>query len=100
MVIKEAAINTTVSTATPTAMVQADLPSKKKGRCGREECKKRLGLTSVECRCGTVYCAEHRYTEKHNCTFDYKAAARDAIAKANTRVASEKLQKLLEFHFS
>lgn len=69
MVIKEAA-NATVSTTTPTApaMVHADLPSKKKGRCGQEE----LGLTAVEWRCSNVYCAKHRYSDIHNCMFDYK----------------------------
>ena len=61
-------------------------------RCGA--CNKRVGLTGFECRCGDVFCATHRYTDKHDCQFDYRAAGRDAIAKANPVVKAEKLDKI------
>jgi len=43
---------------------------KVKRRCG--VCKKKIGLTGFECRCGNLYCGIHRYSDKHDCTFDYK----------------------------
>ncbi|KAJ0987055.1 hypothetical protein J5N97_005411 [Dioscorea zingiberensis] len=46
-------------------------------------CKKRVGLTGFNCRCGNIFCAVHRYSDKHSCPFDYRMAARDAIARAN-----------------
>ncbi|KAL3689828.1 hypothetical protein R1sor_016137 [Riccia sorocarpa] len=46
-------------------------------------CKKRVGLTGFPCRCGNTFCSLHRYSDKHSCSFDYKTAGRDAIAKAN-----------------
>jgi len=61
-------------------------------RCG--SCNKRVGLTGFECRCGNVFCATHRYSDKHECQFDYRAAGRDAIAKANPVVKAEKLEKI------
>ncbi|GLT78792.1 hypothetical protein SLA2020_503170 [Shorea laevis] len=57
-------------------------------------CKKRVGLTGFKCRCGDLFCASHRYSDKHDCPFDYRTAARDAIAKANPVVKAEKLDKI------
>ncbi|KAL8170861.1 hypothetical protein V2J09_022665, partial [Rumex salicifolius] len=57
-------------------------------------CKKRVGLTGFNCRCGHLFCATHRYSDKHECPFDYRSVARDAIAKANPVVKAEKLNKI------
>ncbi|KAL6560501.1 Zinc finger A20 and AN1 domain-containing stress-associated protein 8 [Orobanche gracilis] len=61
-------------------------------RCGT--CKKRVGLTGFTCRCGSVFCSVHRYSDKHECTFDYRTAGQEAIAKANPVVKAEKLDKI------
>lgn len=57
-------------------------------------CRKRVGLTGFNCKCGNLFCAAHRYSDKHDCPFDYKNAGRDAIAKANPVVVAEKLNKI------
>jgi hypothetical protein len=57
-------------------------------------CKKRVGLTGFECRCGNLFCSSHRYSDKHSCPFDYKTAGRDAIAKANPVVKADKVNKI------
>lgn len=61
-------------------------------RCA--SCKKRVGLTGFSCRCGNFFCAAHRYSDKHDCSFDYRTAAQNAIAKANPVVKMEKLDKI------
>ncbi|TQE11896.1 hypothetical protein C1H46_002530 [Malus baccata] len=61
-------------------------------RCGT--CRKRVGLTGFSCRCGDLFCAVHRYSDKHKCPYDYRTAAQDAIAKANPVVKAEKLDKI------
>ncbi|CAA0829894.1 Zinc finger A20 and AN1 domain-containing stress-associated protein 2 [Striga hermonthica] len=61
-------------------------------RCA--SCRKRVGLTGFNCKCGFLYCSVHRYADKHECTFDYRAAGRDAIAKANPIIKAEKLDKI------
>ncbi|KAL5566608.1 hypothetical protein UlMin_029772 [Ulmus minor] len=61
-------------------------------RCS--SCNKRVGLTGFNCRCGNLFCAVHRYSDKHACPYDYRTAARDAIAKANPVVKAEKLDKI------
>lgn len=57
-------------------------------------CRKRVGLTGFNCRCGNLFCAVHRYSDKHGCPIDYRTAAQDAIAKANPVVKAEKLDKI------
>ncbi|XP_073150890.1 zinc finger A20 and AN1 domain-containing stress-associated protein 8-like [Henckelia pumila] len=57
-------------------------------------CRKRVGLTGFSCRCGHMFCSVHRYSDKHDCQFDYRIAAQDAIAKANPVVKAEKLDKV------
>ncbi|XP_076946954.1 zinc finger A20 and AN1 domain-containing stress-associated protein 4-like [Bidens hawaiensis] len=57
-------------------------------------CRKRVGLTGFNCKCGDLFCSVHRYSDKHECTFDYRGAGRDAIAKANPVVKAEKLDKI------
>ncbi|MED6168826.1 Zinc finger A20 and AN1 domain-containing stress-associated protein 8 [Stylosanthes scabra] len=61
-------------------------------RCS--SCNKRVGLTGFNCRCGSLFCSVHRYSDKHNCPFDYRIAGQDAIAKANPIVKAEKLDKI------
>ncbi|XP_020549780.1 zinc finger A20 and AN1 domain-containing stress-associated protein 8-like isoform X2 [Sesamum indicum] len=57
-------------------------------------CRKRVGLTGFGCRCGNMFCAVHRYSDKHECPFDYRSAGQEAIAKANPIVKAEKLDKI------
>ncbi|XP_030513979.1 zinc finger A20 and AN1 domain-containing stress-associated protein 5-like [Rhodamnia argentea] len=61
-------------------------------RCGF--CRKRVGLTGFKCKCGETFCSVHRYSDKHECVFNYKTAGRDAIAKANPVVKADKIEKI------
>ncbi|KAK4772729.1 hypothetical protein SAY86_014504 [Trapa natans] len=61
-------------------------------RCG--SCNKKVGLsTGFKCRCGVIFCQTHRYPESHGCTFDFKAAGREAIAGANPLVKADKVER-------
>ncbi|KAL9233646.1 hypothetical protein vseg_008614 [Gypsophila vaccaria] len=57
-------------------------------------CRKRVGLTGFRCRCGDLFCAEHRYSDRHDCSFDYKSAGRVAIARENPVVRAPKILKV------
>uniref|UniRef100_A0A0D9VDB3 AN1-type domain-containing protein n=1 Tax=Leersia perrieri TaxID=77586 RepID=A0A0D9VDB3_9ORYZ len=72
----------------------AAVPKVKEGPNRCATCRKRVGLTGFNCRCGNMYCALHRYSDKHECQFDYRTAGRNAIAKANPVVKAEKLDKI------
>ena len=53
-------------------------PSKKRKkkepkRCQHKDCKKKLGLVKINCKCELFFCPNHRAPTSHNCTYDYKA---------------------------
>ncbi|NWV03107.1 ZFAN5 protein, partial [Ptilonorhynchus violaceus] len=70
----------------------AELPKPKKNRCFT--CRKKVGLTGFDCRCGNLFCGLHRYSDKHNCPYDYKAEAAAKIRKENPVVVAEKIQRI------
>ena len=65
---------------------------KKKNRCAT--CNKKVGLTAISCRCGGLYCAIHRYSDRHDCTFDYRQLGAEQIRRNNPVVIGEKIRKI------
>lgn len=65
---------------------------KKKNRC--QSCKKKVGLTGFTCRCGGLFCSIHRYSDKHDCSFDYKAMGAEEISKSNPVIVAQKVAKI------
>ena len=65
---------------------------KQKRRC--LVCKKKVGLTAISCRCGGLFCSIHRYSDKHDCDFDYKAMGKKEISEANPVVKAKKIDKI------
>merc|ERR1712150_194842 len=90
------------STASPlaTALVEDKLqdsektseeqPEKKvKRKCFT--CKKKLGLLGFNCRCKNIFCSLHRYSDKHDCNFDYKTLGAEEIRKNNKLIVAQKV---------
>ncbi|XP_074558928.1 zinc finger AN1 domain-containing stress-associated protein 15-like [Curcuma longa] len=71
---------------------KAPPPFQSINRCS--SCYKRVGLTGFRCRCGDLFCGRHRYSDTHDCSFDYKAAGREQIAKANPLIRAAKIIKI------
>ncbi|XP_023834466.1 AN1-type zinc finger protein 5 isoform X2 [Salvelinus sp. IW2-2015] len=69
-----------------------DTPKPKKNKCFM--CRKRVGLTGFDCRCGNLFCGVHRYSDKHNCPYDYKAEAAAKIRKENPVVVADKIRRI------
>lgn len=67
---------------------------KKKNRCSFPNCKKKLKMTDVKCRCMNIYCPIHRLPESHHCDFDHKSLGKDLLQKTLTKVTHEKIQKI------
>jgi len=57
------------------------------------KCNKNVGLVGFHCRCDYTFCKAHRYSENHECTYDYKSANRDKIKKENPLVCGSKVTK-------
>ncbi|XP_019155414.1 PREDICTED: zinc finger A20 and AN1 domain-containing stress-associated protein 8-like [Ipomoea nil] len=81
-------------TSSSSSSESPELKAAKEGPSRCATCQKRVGLTGFKCRCGKLYCGSHRYSDKHDCLFDYRTAGRDAIAKANPVIRAEKLDKI------
>ncbi|XP_007897554.1 AN1-type zinc finger protein 5 isoform X2 [Callorhinchus milii] len=70
-----------------------EVPKSKKNRCFA--CRKKVGFTAgFDCRCGNLFCGLHRYSDKHNCPYDYKAEAAMKIRKENPIIVAEKIQRI------
>lgn len=67
-------------------------PQKQKNRC--DTCRKRVGLTGFDCRCGGLFCSLHRYSDMHQRSFDYKTLGEQELRKNNPVVKTEKVVKL------
>jgi len=55
-------------------------------------CNKKVGLLGFKCKCDYVFCSEHRYSDKHDCPFDYKAQGKSLLTKANPTIAPAKME--------
>ena len=80
-----------VQTNPEEARIAAIERAKKRNRC--LVCNKKLGLLPFNCKCGAVTCSTHRGLG-HECTFDYRAEARERLRKENPVVAAEKLTRI------
>ncbi|CAA6668509.1 unnamed protein product [Spirodela intermedia] len=88
----EEPISTSLVSPPPVAPLPTPPLPPRLGRC--TACNRKVGLTGFRCRCGETFCGSHRYPEQHACSFDFKSAGRDAIARANPVVKSDKLDKI------
>jgi len=83
--------------------VAAEQPAEQDEQNGRKpqvdttrcwSCTKKVGLLGFKCRCEYVFCSLHRYSDKHECGFDYKSMNKAALEKANPVVKGDKLTKI------
>lgn len=70
------------------------ITKKKIKRCGHPDCRRKLMLTDMPCKCGITFCPLHRLSEQHACTFDYKKARTDEIEKKSEelRCVADKIE--------
>ncbi|XP_028258493.1 AN1-type zinc finger protein 6 isoform X3 [Parambassis ranga] len=90
---KKVGLTASVSDVSVDASAQTEeKPKAKKNRCFT--CRKKVGLIGFDCRCGNMFCSMHRYSDVHNCTFNYQAEAAEKIRKENPVIVAEKIQKI------
>ena len=58
-------------------------------RCS--QCKIRVGFLGFDCKCGNLFCGAHRYSDKHECTYDYRTEERKKLETSNPVVCAAKL---------
>lgn len=92
VITASAAVNLETTESSTNGEKAPEKTKPKKNRCFT--CRKKVGLTGFDCRCGNLFCGLHRYSDKHSCPYDYKAEAAEKIRKENPIVVAEKIQKL------
>lgn len=63
-------------------------------RCNKDECNKKLGLLPFVCKCGLNFCGVHRYSDKHDCKFNYQEEYKKQLEKNNQKIVSDKIKKI------
>ena len=48
------------------------IKKKHKKRCTYSDCKKKLKLSDMQCRCMARFCSKHRLPETHECSWNPK----------------------------
>jgi AN1-type zinc finger protein 5/6 len=56
------------------------------------KCNVRVGYTIIRCRCGYNFCGKHRYSDTHDCTYDYKEFQQKRLIGMNQKVSGDKVQ--------
>jgi len=65
---------------------------KNRNRCWK--CRRRVGITGIECRCGYIFCGAHRYASEHECPYDFKKAQKAKLARDNLKLTGKKFDKI------
>lgn len=60
-------------------------------RCAFADCKKKIKLVHIKCKCDKVFCDKHRLPETHKCTYDYKNEGRKILKKNNPVIINKKI---------
>jgi hypothetical protein len=60
-------------------------------------CRRKIGLAGIECRCGYIFCGNHRYAEQHDCIFDHRRHQRNKLRRENEIVKTENQRKFEKF---
>jgi predicted nucleic acid binding AN1-type Zn finger protein len=50
-------------------------------RCQHPQCRVKLTLASVSCKCKKYFCAKHRFQTDHACDFDFKAEGKRQLER-------------------
>ncbi|KAJ3063468.1 Rab5 GDP/GTP exchange factor [Podochytrium sp. JEL0797] len=58
-------------------------------------CNEKLGSVAVfKCKCSNFYCSKHRYSDRHDCKFDYKESGKAILIRENPKVGASKVTKI------
>lgn len=77
----------------PEPPMTEDTSHHKSKRCNAVGCGKKVKVC-IDCKCGGVFCDEHRLSFAHNCPVDYNRLAKIKLSETNVRVEFNKLEKI------
>lgn len=79
----------------PELNITFDIKKKGKKCCSFNDCKRKLTLTDFPCKCGLIHCFEHRPSEVHSCSYDYRGSHNSFLMKTmDTAVIAKKIDQI------
>ena len=63
-------------------------------RCECIDCKTKLMLTDLQCKCGKYFCIKHRFASDHKCEFDYKLNSMNHLKDKLVEVKGSSFEKI------
>ena len=72
--------------------VVTTMPEVKSNRCMHSECRKKLLLSDMACKCTNRYCISHRHPETHSCAFDYNKEGIQRLSTMLVKVTNDSLK--------
>jgi len=57
-------------------------------------CNRKIGLLGFQCKCEYYFCAEHRYSDRHECAFDFKEQGKKKLSLENPTIAPAKMETI------
>jgi len=64
----------------------------KSNRCSHVDCKRKLLLTDMTCKCAHRYCSGHRHPETHSCTYDFTQEGVQRLSTMLVKVTNDPLK--------
>ena len=58
------------------------------------KCNKNISLMGFKCKCDKYFCIKHRYSDKHNCEYDYKKNHKNKILEENPVIKKMKIENI------
>ncbi len=85
-------VTTTAPVVPEPSQLKKQAPAKTNS-CSHKECKRKLALTDITCKCDNRYCISHRHPESHSCTFDYKASGLAHLSTILVKANGDRLKE-------
>jgi hypothetical protein len=58
------------------------------------KCDRKVGLLGYKCKCENVYCALHRHSYVHECTFDFRTVGLKQLQETNQGIDKKKINRI------
>ena len=61
-------------------------------RCAHINCKKKISIIDNPCKCGLIFCSNHKFFTAHNCKYNYKENYKKHLIKCNPKVVNKSIE--------
>lgn len=66
----------------------------KPSKCEFNNCKMKIKITDMNCKCEKFFCNKHKYFKDHCCQYDYKIDNIKKLEKNLVKVVADKIEEI------